>query len=219
MGTGTVWTETDVAPDGWYLDRQAACRAGLMIEAGQADLLLISWLGVDLLDQGERVYRLLGCEVTFHGSPALAGETLRYEIHVDQHAEHGDVRLFFFHYDCYAGDDLRMTRAPRAGGLLHRRRARQHRGRALGRRRRWRRMTGRWPPAVPAARRSFDAAEVRAFAEGARLTASARRGPRRRARAHAAHRRRPDAAVRHESPTSIPREGRWARGYLRAEAP
>ena len=34
--------------------------AGFMIEAGQADLMLISYMGIDLLNRGERVYRLLG---------------------------------------------------------------------------------------------------------------------------------------------------------------
>jgi acyl transferase domain-containing protein/3-hydroxymyristoyl/3-hydroxydecanoyl-(acyl carrier protein) dehydratase len=116
MGTGTVWTETDVTPDAWYLDATGRIPAGLMVEAGQADLLLISWLGVDLLDHGDRVYRLLGCELTYHASPAAAGETLRYEIHVDGHAEHDGVRLFFFHYDCSVGDRVRMTvRSGQAG--------------------------------------------------------------------------------------------------------
>jgi hypothetical protein len=36
--------------------------------------------------------------------PGAVGSTLRYEIHVDGHAEHGGVRLFFFHYDCYVGE-------------------------------------------------------------------------------------------------------------------
>jgi 3-hydroxymyristoyl/3-hydroxydecanoyl-(acyl carrier protein) dehydratase/3-oxoacyl-(acyl-carrier-protein) synthase/malonyl CoA-acyl carrier protein transacylase len=109
MGPGTIWTETDIAPDAWYLDPAGRMPAGLMIEAGQADLLLISWLGIDLTGRGDRVYRLLGCEVTFHGSPALAGQTLRYEIQVYQHAEHDGVRIFFFRYDCYIGDELRIT--------------------------------------------------------------------------------------------------------------
>ena len=34
---------------------------------------------------------------------ARPGETLRYDIHVDGHARQGDVRLFFFHYDCNVG--------------------------------------------------------------------------------------------------------------------
>ena len=109
MGTGTIWTETDVRLDSWYLDPTGRMPAGMMVEAGQADLLLISWLGIDLQLQGDRVYRLLGCELTYHGSPAEAGQVLRYEIHIDRHAEQGGIRLFFFHYDCYEGDELRMT--------------------------------------------------------------------------------------------------------------
>ncbi|OSC50478.1 polyketide synthase, partial [Streptomyces sp. 4F] len=106
---GTIWTETDVALDSWYLDATGRMPCGLMVEAGQADLLLISWLGIDLLNRGERAYRLLGCELTYHGSPPRAGETLSYEIHIDGHAEHDGVRLFFFHYDCHVDGELRLS--------------------------------------------------------------------------------------------------------------
>ncbi|MFD6194265.1 beta-ketoacyl synthase N-terminal-like domain-containing protein [Streptomyces sp. NPDC060275] len=106
---GTIWTETDVALDSWYLDATGRMPSGLMVEAGQADLLLISWLGIDLLNRGERAYRLLGCELTYHGSPPRAGETLRYEIRIDGHAEHDGVRLFFFHYDCHVDGELRLS--------------------------------------------------------------------------------------------------------------
>ncbi|WP_086826894.1 beta-ketoacyl synthase N-terminal-like domain-containing protein [Allokutzneria sp. NRRL B-24872] len=101
--TGTIWTETDVTDDSWYLDDCGRMPAGLMIEAGQADLLLISWLGADLVG-GDRVYRLLGCELTLHGAPPAPGDTLRYEIHVD-----GDARVFSFHYDCHVNGELRMS--------------------------------------------------------------------------------------------------------------
>jgi hypothetical protein len=47
---------------------------------------------------------LLGCELTYHGSLPKPGETLVYEIDVDGHANQGDVRLFFFHYDCVLRD-------------------------------------------------------------------------------------------------------------------
>ncbi|MEU1377379.1 beta-ketoacyl synthase N-terminal-like domain-containing protein [Streptomyces triculaminicus] len=109
MGTGTIWTETDLTPDRWFLDSTGRIPGALLIEAGQADLLLISWLGVDLLNRGERVYRLLGCEATYHGTAPRLGQTLRYAIHVDGHAEHRGTRLFFFHSDCYAGDALVAT--------------------------------------------------------------------------------------------------------------
>jgi hypothetical protein len=98
LGKGVVWTETDVRADSWYL-HQGRIPAGVMIEAGQADLLLISWMGIDFLNQSERAYRLLGCTLTYHDRLPKIGDTLRYAIAVDGHAQHGDVRLFFFHYD------------------------------------------------------------------------------------------------------------------------
>jgi acyl transferase domain-containing protein/3-hydroxymyristoyl/3-hydroxydecanoyl-(acyl carrier protein) dehydratase/1-acyl-sn-glycerol-3-phosphate acyltransferase len=109
MGKGTIWTETDVTADSWYLDGEGRMPAGVMIESGQADLLLISWLGIDALNQGERVYRLLGCDLTYHGGLPVPGDTLQYDIHVDGHAKQGDVRLFFFHYDCRIRGETRLT--------------------------------------------------------------------------------------------------------------
>ncbi|MDI4646342.1 beta-ketoacyl synthase N-terminal-like domain-containing protein [Cohnella hashimotonis] len=106
MGRGTIRTETDVQSDSWYLHK-GRMPFGIMIESGQADLLLISWLGIDMLNRGERAYRLLGCELTFHGSLPAPGETLSYDIRVDSHAKHGDIRLFFFNYDCTDGQGRR----------------------------------------------------------------------------------------------------------------
>jgi 3-oxoacyl-(acyl-carrier-protein) synthase/3-hydroxymyristoyl/3-hydroxydecanoyl-(acyl carrier protein) dehydratase/1-acyl-sn-glycerol-3-phosphate acyltransferase len=108
MNKGTIWTETDVREDSWYLN-QGYMPAGVMIESGQADLMLISYLGIDFTNQSERVYRLLGCDLTYHGHLPSPGDTLAYDIHVDGHAKHGDVRLFFFHYDCRVDGDPRLT--------------------------------------------------------------------------------------------------------------
>lgn len=98
-GRGTIWTETDIRPDAWYL-HEGRMPGGVLIESGQADLLLASWQGYDLLNRSERVYRLLGCRLTYHRELPKVGETLHYAIHIDGHARLGDVRMFFFHYDC-----------------------------------------------------------------------------------------------------------------------
>ncbi|MFF1418947.1 beta-ketoacyl synthase N-terminal-like domain-containing protein [Streptomyces sp. NPDC058280] len=217
---GTIWTETDVRPDSWYLDSTGRMPAGLLIEAGQADLLLLSWLGVDLLNRGERAYRLLGCEVTYHGSPPEAGDTLRYEIHIDGHAEHDGIRLAFFHYDCYVDGELRLSvREGRAGFFTPEELA----------------GSGgvRWdpaerppgddlpldPPAVRCGRTRFDADRVRALAQGRPADCF---GPG--WEATAAHVRSPrldDGTLRllHEVTSFDPAGGPWGRGYLRAETP
>ncbi len=108
MGKGTIWTETDVGWDHAYL-HHGHLPAGVLIEAGQADLMLISYLGVDRFNKGERVYRLLGCELTYHGDLPHAGDTLRFEIELDGHAAQGDVRLMFFHYDCWNGGRQQLS--------------------------------------------------------------------------------------------------------------
>ena len=102
-GAGRIWTETDLKADAWFL-QNGRVRPGPLIECGQADLTLIGWMGADLKNKGERVYRLLGCEITFHegGLPA-AGDTLQFQIEITQHATFAGVRMFFFQYDCTAG--------------------------------------------------------------------------------------------------------------------
>ncbi len=115
MGTGTIWTETHVQHDSWYL-HHGHMPAGILIEAGQADLMLISWLGVDRFNRSERVYRLLGCELTYHGDLPTAGESVQFEIVLDSHAAQGDVRLMFFHYDCVnLNQDGRLQLSVRKG--------------------------------------------------------------------------------------------------------
>jgi acyl transferase domain-containing protein/3-hydroxymyristoyl/3-hydroxydecanoyl-(acyl carrier protein) dehydratase/1-acyl-sn-glycerol-3-phosphate acyltransferase len=218
MGTGTIWTETDVRHDSWYL-HQGRMPAGIVIESGQADLLLISWLGIDSLTRGERVYRLLGCEATYHGELPRPGDTLVYEIHIDGHAEQGDVRLFFFHYDCRINGELRISvrngqagfftyeELANSGGVLWDPKGAAHE------------TTGPLdPPLVICEKRSFSPEEVLAFSEG---DAHACFGPGfERAQTHVRTPRIQDGRMRLlDRVTDFdPRGGPWGRGYLRAEA-
>ncbi|HEY7865547.1 MAG TPA: beta-ketoacyl synthase N-terminal-like domain-containing protein, partial [Psychromonas sp.] len=96
-------TEYDIPTDAPFLiDGQIPW--SVSVESGQCDLLLISYIGIDFQNKGERVYRLLDCELTFLEEMAFGGETLRYEIYIDSYAKNGEQLLFFFHYDCFVGD-------------------------------------------------------------------------------------------------------------------
>jgi 3-oxoacyl-(acyl-carrier-protein) synthase/3-hydroxymyristoyl/3-hydroxydecanoyl-(acyl carrier protein) dehydratase/1-acyl-sn-glycerol-3-phosphate acyltransferase len=166
MGLGTIWTETDVRHDSWYL-HDGAMPAGVMIESGQADLLLISWLGVDWHNEGKRVYRLLGCDLTYHGGLPRPGETLQYDIHVDGHAKQGDIRLFFFHYDCRVAGQTRLSVRNGQAGFFTDQELADSNG-VL-----WDAETGEHAanarvdaPAVRCAHTSFDRAQIEAFAQG-----------------------------------------------------
>ncbi|MFJ6087365.1 beta-ketoacyl synthase N-terminal-like domain-containing protein [Streptomyces sp. NPDC092369] len=100
-----IRTEYDVPQDAWYaVDGQVP--PAVTIEAGQCDLLLISYLGADFTNRGNRVYRLLDSSLSFVGDLPRTGQTLRYDIWIDQFVRQGDTLLFFFHYDCYADGEL-----------------------------------------------------------------------------------------------------------------
>lgn len=168
LGTGTIWTETDVERDAWYLNG-GYMPAGFMIESGQADLLLVSYMGIDLLNQGERAYRLLGCTLVYHGDLPTAGDTLEYEIRITGHAKHGDIRLFFFEYDCIVDGQRRLTVRDAQAGFFTGQELRDAQG-AL-----WTPETGAAAlrpdarvdqPVVECAKRSFDRDAVLAFSEG-----------------------------------------------------
>jgi PfaB family protein len=100
-----ITTEYDVPADPWYaLD--GVVPAAVTVEAGQCDLLLISYLGIDFRARGQRAYRLLDSTLIFHAGLPRVGQTLRYEITIDRFVWNGDTLLFFFGYDCYADGEL-----------------------------------------------------------------------------------------------------------------
>jgi len=165
MKTGTIWTESDVKKDSWYL-HQGHIPPGIMIESGQADLMLISYLGVDFTNKSERIYRLLGCELTYYGGTPQAGDTLEYQIVLDGHAKQGGTRLMFFHYDCRVDGEVRLAvRKGQAGfftdeelanseGCLWKPETQEIRDVQID------------PPFAMCQRTSFDADQIRAFADG-----------------------------------------------------
>ncbi len=98
LTSGRVITEHDVHAGAWYLDggRVPVC---ISVEAGQADLFLSAYLGIDLQTKGQRVYRLLDAKIEFHRDLPRVGEVIRYDIRIDRFIKQGDTWLFFFRFD------------------------------------------------------------------------------------------------------------------------
>jgi hypothetical protein len=98
MTGGRVVTEHDVTSDRWYLDggRIPTCIA---VEAGQADLFLSAYLGIDFISKGKAVYRLLDAVVTFHRGLPVPGEVIRYDIRIDQFFRQDQTYLFRFNFE------------------------------------------------------------------------------------------------------------------------
>jgi PfaB family protein len=106
LKNGSIVTEHDVLADAWYLDgnRAPVC---ISVEAGQADLFLSSYLGIDHVLKGQRTYRLLDATVTFFRGLPQPGETIRYEIQIEKFIRQGDTHLFFFNFKgTIAGESL-----------------------------------------------------------------------------------------------------------------
>lgn len=101
----SMTTEYDIPYNAWYsVDGQVPW--AVSVESGQCDLLLISYLGIDFQNKGERVYRLLDCTLTFLDVLPREGETLRYDISINSYAQNGDTLLFFFSYECFIGERM-----------------------------------------------------------------------------------------------------------------
>lgn len=101
----SIVTEYDIPTDAVYLvDNRIPL--SVAIESGQSDLLLISYLGIDFENKGQRVYRLLDCTLTFVDEMPQAGETLTYDIRINSFAKNGDSLLFFFSYECFCAGKL-----------------------------------------------------------------------------------------------------------------
>ncbi|MBE0501946.1 MAG: type I polyketide synthase, partial [Desulfuromonadales bacterium] len=98
MTSGRVVTEHDVTADRWYLDggRIPTCIA---VEAGQADLFLSGYLGIDFISKGKAVYRLLDAVVTFHRTLPVPGDVIRYDIKIDEFFRQDQTYLFRFNFE------------------------------------------------------------------------------------------------------------------------
>jgi 3-hydroxymyristoyl/3-hydroxydecanoyl-(acyl carrier protein) dehydratase len=95
---GRIVTEHDVSQDRWYLDNGVA-PPSIVIESGQADLFLSSYLGIDFKTCGLAMYRLLDASVTFHRGLPRPGETVRYDIRIERFFRQSETYLFRFSFD------------------------------------------------------------------------------------------------------------------------
>jgi 3-hydroxymyristoyl/3-hydroxydecanoyl-(acyl carrier protein) dehydratase len=117
MTGGRVVTEHDVLPNAWYLDhgRIPTCIA---VEAGQADLFLSGYLGIDIETKGEAVYRLLDAVVTFHRPLPQAGAVIRYDIRIERFFRQGDTILFRFNFDATVDGEPLLTMRDGCAGFF-----------------------------------------------------------------------------------------------------
>ena len=117
MTTGRVVTEHDILEGAWYLDggRIPTCIA---VEAGQADLFLSGYLGIDFITKGAAVYRLLDAVVTFHRGLPGPGEVISYDIHIERFFRQGDTWLFRFFFEATVGGEPLLSMRDGCAGFF-----------------------------------------------------------------------------------------------------
>ena len=164
---GKIVTQHDVKENAWYLDG-GKTPVSISIEAGQADLFLCAWLGIDHQVKGTRKYRLLDAKVTFHRTLPSPGETIEYHIEIDRFLKQGPVYLFFFHYNGYVNDQLLISMRDGCAGFFTEQEVENSGGIILKEEDR-KKATGRcvdFKPYVPVEKLSFSDEKINALRRG-----------------------------------------------------
>jgi PfaB family protein len=219
LGSGRVVTEHDVFPDAWYLDggRAPVC---ISVEAGQADLFLCSYLGIDHAVKGKRSYRLLDAKVKFHRGLPKPGDVIRYEIEIDHFSRQGDTYLFFFRFEGFIGDSHLISMTDGCAGFFTEEEVRTSGGIILTaedtQRLPGQKLSG-WKDLVPFKTESYDDAAVESLRQGDLAQCF---GPDFRGIQLAESLRLPGGRMKliHRIPTLDPKGGRYGIGMIRAEA-
>ncbi|MFH9619175.1 beta-ketoacyl synthase N-terminal-like domain-containing protein [Streptomyces pratensis] len=163
-----ITTEYDVPEDAWYAV-DGGVPPAVTVESGQCDLLLVSYLGIDFRNKGDRVYRLLDSSLIFHGGLPRTGQTLRYEISIDRFVHQGETTMFFFSYLCYADGELILELKDGCAGFFTQEELNTPLGVVMTDAERARREAlprGTFKPLARARKDRFDAADMELLAQG-----------------------------------------------------
>jgi acyl transferase domain-containing protein/3-hydroxymyristoyl/3-hydroxydecanoyl-(acyl carrier protein) dehydratase len=168
MGDGEVVTEHDIRPGAWYLDgdKIPICIA---VEAGQADLFLSGYLGIDFHTQGLAVYRLLDACITFHRGLPGPGEVIHYQIKIERFFLHADTYFFRFHFDATVDGEPLLTMREGCAGFFTAEALAAGKGvirTTLERGGRAGASPGGWDELVPIGRESYDDTQIDALTAG-----------------------------------------------------
>ena len=117
LSSGKIVTQHDVKQGAWYLDG-GKVPVSISIEAGQADLFLCAYLGIDHIVKGSRKYRLLDAKTRFHRTLPEPGDTIEYHIEIERFLKQGDVYLFFFKYNGYIDNTLFISMRDGCAGFF-----------------------------------------------------------------------------------------------------
>ena len=117
LTSGRVVTDHLVHEGRWYI-QEGPIPAAIAVEAGQADLFLSGYLGIDFATKGLAVYRLLDAAVTFHRALPRPGELIRYDIRIERFFRQGETHLFRFRFEGTVNGEPLLTMTNGCAGFF-----------------------------------------------------------------------------------------------------
>ncbi|MGG6270644.1 PfaB family protein [Leptolyngbya sp. AN03gr2] len=112
----SIETEYDIPIDAWY-SVDGYLPTSVLMEACQSNMFLISYLGIDFENKGQRVYRALDGSTRFFNKAPKVGETLCCKLDITSFVRGSDTLLFF--YTCnYFVRGQRIMELKSAGGFF-----------------------------------------------------------------------------------------------------
>ena len=108
FGKAEIETEYDVPKNAWYTLEKNIPWA-VAFESSHGHMLLVSFMGVDFENKGNRVYRILDADSTFISNLPKEGETIRCRMEIEKFVRNGEKQIFYFTCNYFVGDRQFMS--------------------------------------------------------------------------------------------------------------
>jgi PfaB family protein len=109
-----IETEYDIPQGAWY-SSNGYMPCAVALEASHSNIFLMSYIGIDFMTQGKRVYRALGGTITFMDSLPREGQTMRCEVTIHDFSRMGETILFTFIHKAFVGNQQFVQMECKAG--------------------------------------------------------------------------------------------------------
>ena len=111
-------TETDVTDDCILLTSDHMITPTLLAESSHSAILLMSYLGIDLISGGGVGYRILNSQGVYHNDIPMRGETVHSRLEFTDFINSGSMTLVKSKFWCYNSDDKLIVSFDLLGGLF-----------------------------------------------------------------------------------------------------
>jgi len=113
-----IETETDITDDCIMLTSEHMITPTLLAESSHSAILLMSYMGIDLISGGGLGYRILNTQGEYHDDIPLLGETVHSRLEFTDFINSGSMTLVKSKFWCYGSDDRLVVTFDLLGGLF-----------------------------------------------------------------------------------------------------